>query len=97
LAETRKSAKREDVMRTLSQLLLPAIAKVSERENQFQMRQQLLLLAIQALRHGPDAIKGATVPDHGPVEYRQTGAGFELRCQPGSADKPEVLQVGAAK
>jgi hypothetical protein len=97
LAETRKSAKREDVMRTLSQLFLPAIAKVSEREDQFQVRQQLLLLAIQAQRHGPDAITGATVPGHGPVEYRQTDAGFELRCQPGSADQPEVLQVGTAK
>lgn len=97
LAESRKSAKREDVLRNLSQLFLPAIAKVSEREDQFQVRQQLLRLAIQVLRRGPDTIPGAAVPSHGPVEYRQTGAGFELRCQPGSADKPEVLQIGAAK
>lgn len=97
LAETRKSAKPEDVLRTLSHVALPAISKVSECEDQFQVRQQLMLLAIQATRHGPDAIKGATFRGHGPVDYRQTGAGFELRCQPGSADKPEVLQVGAAE
>lgn len=97
LAETRKSAQPEDILRTLSHVALPAISKVSEREDQFQVRQQLLLLAIQALRHGPDAIKGATVPGHGPIEYRQTDAGFELRCQPGSAGQPEVLQVGAAR
>ena len=97
LAAARKSAKPADVLRTLSQLFLPAIGKAADREDQFQVRQQLLRLAIQALRHGPDTIKGAAVADHGPVEYRQTDAGFELRCQPGSADKPEVLQVGAAK
>ena len=97
LAETRKSAKPADVLRTLSQLFLPAIAKVADREDQLHVRRSLLTFAIQVQRHGPDTIKGAAVPDHGPVEYRQTDAGFELRCQPGSADKPEVLQVGTAK
>ena len=42
-------------------------------------------------------LKDAVVPDHGPVKYHKTDVGFELRCQPGSADKPEVLQVGTAK
>ena len=97
LAETRKSAKPEDVLRTLSHVALPAISKVTEREDQFHVRQQLLLLAIQTLRHGPDAIQDATVPGHGPVEYRQTDAGFELRCQPKSADEPVVLRVATAR
>ena len=52
--------------------------------------------AIQVQRHGPDAVKAATVPGHGPVEHRPTAAGFELRCPPAAVDKPEVLQVGAA-
>jgi len=97
LAETQNSTERTDVFRALSRLFLPAIGKVADREDQFHVRQQLVQLAIQVQRHGPDAIKGAAVPNHGPVEYRQTGAGFELRCQPGSAEKPEVLQVGTAK
>jgi hypothetical protein len=97
LADTHKFAKREDVLRNLSHLLLPAITKVTDREDQLHVRRSLLTFAIQVQRHGPDAIKGAAVPGHGPVEYRKTDAGFELRCQPGSADKPEVLQVGAAK
>lgn len=97
LAETRKFAKREDVLRSLSHLLLPAIVKVADREDQFHVRRSLLTFAIQVQRHGPDAIHGAAVPNHGPVEYRQTAAGFELRCQPGSAENPEVLQVGTAK
>ena len=94
LAAGRKSAQREDALRALSHLCLPAIAKVVGREDQLQVRRQLLLLAIQVQRHGPDAVKTATVPGHGPVEYHQTDAGFELRCQPASADKPEVLPVG---
>ncbi len=97
LAETRKFAKREDVLRSLSHLLLPAIVKVADREDQFHVRRSLLTFAIQAQRHGPDAIKDAAVPNHGPVECRQTGAGFELRCQPVSADQPEVFQVGTVR
>ena len=97
LAETRKSAKSADVLRTLSSMFLPAVAKVADREDQLHVRRSLLTFAIQVQRHGPDTIQGAAVPDHGPVEYRKTDAGFELRCQPGSADKPEVLQVGTAK
>ena len=94
LAEGRKSTKREDALRALSHLCLPAIAKVAGREEQLQVRRQLLLLAIQVQRHGPDVVKTATIPGHGPVEYHKTDAGFELRCQPASADKPDVLQVG---
>lgn len=97
LAASRKSAEPADVLRTLSQLFLPAIAKIIDREDQFQLRRSLLMFAIQVQRHGPDAIQDAVVPGHGPVEYRKTSAGFELRCQPKSADKPEVLRVGTAK
>jgi hypothetical protein len=94
LAAGRKSTKREDALRALSHLCLPAIAKVAGREDQLQVRRQLLLLAIQVQLHGPDAVKTATVSGHGPVKYHETDAGFELRCQPTSADKPDVLQVG---
>jgi hypothetical protein len=94
LAASRKSTQREDALRALSHLCLPAIAKVASREDQLQVRRQLLLLAIQVQRHGPDAVRTATVPGHGPVEYHKTDADFELRCQPASADKPDVFQVG---
>jgi len=97
LAETRKSAQREDALRTLSLMVLPAIAKVTERVDQFQVRQQLLLLAIQVQQHGPDTLPGAAVPEHGPVEYQKTESGFELRCQPKSAGEPVVLRVAAAR
>jgi len=58
------------------------------------VRRQLLVLAIKAKRQGADAIRGSTIPGHGPVEYRATDTGFELRCRPGSTDKSVVLQVG---
>lgn len=58
------------------------------------VRRQLLVLAIKAERQGADAIRGSTIPGHGPVEYRATDTGFELRCRPGSTAKPVVLQVG---
>jgi hypothetical protein len=93
LAASRKSPQREDALRALSHVCLPAIAKAVGREDQIQVRRQLLLLAIQVQRHGPNGLKTAAVPGHGPVEYHQTDAGFELRCQPASADKPDVLQV----
>jgi hypothetical protein len=57
------------------------------------VRRQLLVLAIKIQRQGADAIRGSTIPGHGPVEYRVTNTGFELRCHPGSTDKPVVLQV----
>jgi hypothetical protein len=97
LTAGRKSAKREDALRALSYAALPAIAKVADREDQLQVRRSLLTFAIQVQRHGPDAVEGATVSGHGPVEYRKTDAGFELRCRPAAADKPEVLQIGTAK
>jgi hypothetical protein len=94
LAETRKFAKPTGV---LSLALLPAVAAVSDREERFNVHWSLFTFAIQVQRNGPDAIKDATVPDYGQVEYRKTDAGFELRCQPGSADTPEVLKVRTAK
>ncbi len=96
-AETRKSANREDVLRHLSHLILPAIVKVTDREDQLHVRRSLLTFAIQVQLHGPDAIKDATVPDYGPIEYRKTDSGFELRCQPKSADEPVVLRVVTAR
>lgn len=83
--------------RFLSSLFLPAIAKVTETAGRHEARVTLLLLAIEAQRHGPDAIRNTVVPEHGPVEYRKTDGGFELRCQGGPKAEAEVLRVGAAK
>jgi|688.fasta_scaffold185697_2 hypothetical protein len=87
---------REQAMRVLSDLLMPAVAGFCDAVDAADVRRQLLLLAIKVQRRGADAIRGSAIPGHGPVEYRATGAGFELRCQPGSTDKPVVLQVGHA-
>ena len=81
----------------LSEPFLTAFAKAGVREEQVRMRNQLLLLAVRVQRHGPGAIKDATVPHHGPVEFRETDSGFELRCQPKSADEPVVLRVATAR
>lgn len=99
MAAIRQAPKRkpEDLMHVLSTLFLPAVSKVTERADQFQVRQQLLLLAIQVQRDGPQSLRNAAVPDHGPVEYRQAADGFELRCRPASAEAPEVLRVGKGK
>lgn len=81
----------------LSESFLTSFAKAGFREEQGMMRKQLLLLAIHVQLNGPDAIKDATVPDHGPVEYRKTNSGFELRCRLKSADEPVVLSVATAR
>jgi hypothetical protein len=76
---------------------LTAYANAVLREEKAQVRRQLLLLAVQVQRDGPEAIKDSTVPNHGPVEYNKTDSGFELRCQPKSADEPVVLRVTKAR
>lgn len=85
---------REQAMRVLSGYFVPAVAGFCERMDEAGVRRQLLLQAIKAKRQGAEAVRGSTVPGHGPVEYRATEDGFELRCQPGSTDKPVVLRVG---
>ena len=84
---------REQAMRVLSGSWMPAVAGFCDAEEAADVRRQLLLLAIKVQRQGVDAIRGSTIPGHGPVEYRATDAGFELSCCPGSTDKPVVLQV----
>ena len=80
-----------------SEEFLASFAKAADREAVLLVRRQLLLLAVQVQRDGPDVIKDATVPNHGPVEYAKTDAGFELRCPPKSADEPVVLRVTTAR
>jgi hypothetical protein len=97
LKEMLKSTKREDTLHFLSQLFLPAVAKAADREDRYNVRRQLFDLAIDVQRRGPDAVRAATVAGHGPVEYRKTGGGFELRCLPVGEEAPEVLRVGAGE
>jgi hypothetical protein len=87
-AETREVALRE-----LSRLFLPAMSAFSGKIDEADVRRQLLLLAIKVQRQGADAIRGSTIPDNGPVEYRATDAGFELSCRSGSTDKLVVVHV----
>lgn len=96
ITETLAVETREADLRELSRLFLPAIQAFPERIDEADVRRQLLVLAIKVQRQGAEAIRGSTIPGHGPVEYRATDTGFELRCQPGSTDKPVVLQVGHA-
>lgn len=92
-----KSNKQEDALRVLSYISLPAISKIATSEEQLQVRRQLLFMAVELQRSGPDAIKDAKIPGHGPVEYRKTNDGVELVCKPLSADKPEVLRINNAR
>lgn len=77
--------------------VLPAVAKAAEREDRYNVRRQLFELAIDVQRRGPDAARAATVAGHGPVEYRKTDGGFELRCLPVGQEAPEILPVGAGE
>lgn len=88
---------REQAMRALSGYLLPAVARFCEKIDEANVRRQLLLQAIKAKRQGPDAIRGSTISDHGPIEYRVTDNGFEVSCRSGSTDKPVALEVGHAR
>jgi len=94
MTEASAAETREADLRELSRLFLPAMSAFSGKIDEADVRRQLLVLAIKAKRQGADAIRGSTIPGHGPVEYRATDTGFELRCRPGSTDKSVVLQVG---
>ena len=97
LAAARKLGNREDLLRIFSVALLPAVSKVYQREEQLHVRRNLLDLAVQVQRHGPEALQAARTYGNSKVEYRRTAAGFELQCQPASSDKPEIMAVGAPK
>lgn len=84
---------REAARRGLSRGYLPAVTKFCERVDEAEVRRQLLLLAITVQRQGAGTIRDATIPGHGPVSHHAIDAGFELRCQPASTDKPVILAV----
>ena len=84
---------REAARRALSRGYLPAVTKFCKRVDEAEVRRQLLLLAITVQRHGAGTIRDVTIPGHGPVSHHAIDAGFELRCQPASTDKPIVLMV----
>jgi len=92
LVEVRKLNKPEDVLRYLSALSLPSVARISEREQQLIVRRHLLEQAIRVQQHGPTAIESINGRK---VEYSKLEHGFELRC--GSPEKAEVLKVGGAQ
>lgn len=77
----------------LASMFMPAVEKAWQRADAANVRRQLLLRAIQAQRHGADAIRGCVVGGHGQIECRATDAGFELSCPTGSTDAPVVLAV----
>lgn len=87
------AATREQELRILSALTLPALTKSCERGDEADVLRALLAAAIDVRRRGPEAVRGKTVPGHGPIEHRARESGFELRCQPGSTDKPVTLAI----
>lgn len=96
VAQSRKLANRDDLMRYLSIQFLPSYKLVSQRIDGLHARRSLLDLAIQVQRHGPDALQSATILG-GKVAYHTTGAGFELRCQIPGSGNTETLDVPAKK
>ena len=84
---------REAARRGLSRGYLPAVTKFCERVDEAEVRRQLLLLAITVQQQGAGTIRDAIIPGHGPVSHHAIDAGFELRCQPASTDKPVILAV----
>lgn len=81
--------------RLLSAAIIPAVTAVMERETQRDTRRSLLAMAIQVQKHGQDALKSSRRPGEGPIEFRKTKAGFELRYHYTPTDKWEVLRVGS--
>lgn len=80
---------REDALRYFSGALLPTLRNVILRDEQLQIRRELLVLAVRVQRDGADnlpAIAGK------PVEYHKTATGFELRCA--SSVGVETIVVG---
>ncbi len=88
LASARQMKTREDALRFLSVLILPALSKACAREEEMLVRRELLRLAI-----------ASSLGDASPVwdvrgwkvEHRKTAQGFELHCL--LDDKPVALIV----
>lgn len=70
----------EDRARRLSWDLIPSVDSFAEQDDRLRTRRELLRLAIDVQRRGPDAAKGVAIPGQGPIEYRATATGFELVC-----------------
>ena len=79
----------------LAALLLPAIDKVRNKENQQRARMEMLLAAITIAHDGPDAAKKTKDPfGDGPFDYKPLEGGFELKSQLLFDGKPVALTVG---
>lgn len=94
LAESRHFAKREDAQRFFSSTFLPTAAAFFDREEQLQVRRQLLEQAVHVQRHGASALRPILGKK---VDHQKTETGFELRHQYVAPDKIEILIVGATK
>ncbi len=92
LTERKTMKNKNDHLYLQSTALLPSLSRVSEREESFENRSQLLDLAIQIQRHGRDSVKTL-----GTVEYKKNDGGFELSLPNVENGKTEVLKVGGAK
>lgn len=80
---------REDALRYFSGALLPSLRNVILRDEQLQIRRQLIVLAIRVQRDGADKLPAIAGK---PVEYHKTATGFELRCN--SSAGVETIVVG---
>jgi hypothetical protein len=81
--------------RLISMLMLPAVAKVGDKDARFQSRRELLRLALHARATGTNTWESGTSVGAGKVTHRSRGeSGYELSILPAGTDTPEVLVVG---
>jgi hypothetical protein len=93
LTQSKRDENRKIVAQhVFSAVLLPSILKVYDRSVQHDIRHELLKLAIEIQRRGPEALKAETKIK---VEYNPTASGFELRGT--MADQSELITVGSVK
>jgi hypothetical protein len=81
--------------RLISMLMLPAVAKVGDKDARFQSRRELLRLALHARATGTNTWESGTSVGAGKVSHKSRGeSGYELSILPEGTDTPEVLVVG---
>ncbi len=81
--------------RLISMLMLPAVAKVGEKDARFQSRRELLRLVLRARATGTNPWESEAPSGVGKVSHRPRGeSGYELSILPEGTDTPEVLVVG---
>lgn len=78
----------EGRVRRLSWDLVPNVSSFAEQDDRLRARRELLRLAIDVQRLGPDAAKGVTLPGQKPIEYHPTATGFVLVCGSASTVRP---------